>query len=70
MARAMRNRRLSSNCEAGSTPILFSIVTMPSTLRTRFSMSSRLYGMVTQPVSCTLPSFTSAEMLSKTVSCV
>ena len=43
---------------------------MPSTLRTRFSMSSFLYGIVTQPVSTTWPSSTDAEMLSKMVSCV
>ena len=42
----------------------------PSTLRTRLSRSSRLYGIVTQPVSTTRPSSTDAEMLSKIVSCV
>ena len=42
----------------------------PSTLATRFSMSSRLYGIVTLPVSVTTPSFTLALTSSKIVNCV
>ena len=63
----MRKRSSSSNCETGRTAIAFSTAVMPSTRRTRCSMSSLLYGIVTQPVRMARPFSIEAETLSKIV---
>ena len=63
----MRYRSSSSNCETGSTVIWSRTVTTPLTFATRFSMSLRLNGIVTLPVSVTTPSFTLALTSSKIV---